>query len=344
MKKQFMFASLIVLFSFTSCFPTGTEKKAEFQQSMPNNDINYSSNENIIYNFIIPDEYKKTYSITKVKLRQFDSDIAKDIFPESVKDVTNILDRPEQNNYKLFEKVGSWLCFQDGNISYFKNNNINYQFLYDLFAMPKPYAMIRDEFPEKELKTISISECTDEMDRIISTLDINVGKPKVFSITKKDSRYIEDKYYSKENISIVNEECCVINYDLLLDDVPIANYSYYMAPFEMNPLNSSIQALFTKDGMLNFNCYDVPEIMTSSDPQEMCGPEYAIAQMKEYIEKTSLKGTLYGCEQRVFIYWKEGKYTGEYDVRPVWVFGWLEKGSNRRPVPYYVDALNGHVM
>lgn len=346
MKKQFLLCLLIGCFSLTSCFPTGNIEETDFQKTIQNNDINNSYNEDIVYNLIIPDEYIKTYSVTNVKLHQFDSDIAEELFPGCTTNTTDILDRPEQHNYLLFQKVDSWVCFQDGIVKSFKTNNINQTLLDKLFSMPKPYAMIRDEFPEKELESFSVPDCVNQMERLISVLDLNVGSKKVFSVSSKDSKNIKEKYFPDIDIDIANEDCCIIHYNLIIDGLPIADYSYDMVheTQEWNPLNSSVRALFTKDGLISFSCTGVPDVINGAESQEVCTPEYAVSQMKKYIESTTLKGTLYGCEQRALVYWKEGKYTGEYFVRPVWAFGWSEKGRDDCPVPYYVDALNGHVM
>lgn len=349
MKNFILGLVLVSCITLNGCFPTGEIEESNIQNSLNNTELNISPREGLIYNLSIPDEYKETYSAAKCRFKQIDSSIAEELFQKCTVDTETVLDRPEEQNYKLFQKKDSWVCFQDGRILKWQQHDIQSTFLMHVFSMAKPYWMIREEFPQTDMDSISISDCTNEMDRIINTIGVDVGKPKIFPVTKKIAKDIGKKYYPDSMSMIGNitdEDCCIIRYDMLLNELPIVNCSYRVisGTQEWIPQSCSVSGLFNKDGLLEFQCEYILDDIETEEPEQLCTAEYAIAQMKNYIEKTTRNGTLYGCEQGVLVYRKKEKFSGEYYARPVWVFGWAEENEGQQPDPYYVDAINGHIL
>lgn len=346
MKKIIKYLALLSCITLSGCFPTGEIEKTDTQNSFIDSELNISPREGLVYNLSIPDEYLETYSPLKCRKQLVDSSMAEELFPNCTVDTVEVLDRPEEENYKLFQKEDSWVCFQDGKIYKWKQGEIEYNYLKNAFDMPKPYWMIREEFPQTDIDSLPVFDYVVEMNRIVNKIGVEVGEPRVYVVTEKLGDEISKKYFKDTcNRKITREDCCVIQYSMILNGLPIADYSYVFqsSSQEWFPNGCSIFGLFNKDGQLIFECRGILDIVETEEPQQLCTPEYAIEQMKEYFERTTLKGNLYGCEQCVLVYWKNEKYTGDFYARPVWAFGWQEE-EGKKLQPYYVDAITGHVL
>ena len=107
--------------------------------------------------------------------------------------------------------------------------------------------------------------------------------------------------------------------------------------------SSKIYGLFDENGMIELTVRDIPEVYKREKNEKICSPEFAVSQMKEYIEGMHKNGTVFGCELRALVYIYSGEVTDEYEVRPVWVFGWQDDDMDR-PNPYYIDAVSGNIL
>lgn len=348
MKKLVCKLTILSCIVLTGCFPTGELSQSNNSAPLNNTELNASPREELVYNLSIPNEYVDTYSPFKCRMKQPDSsfEIAEKLFPGSTVDTTEILDRPEEENYKLYQKSDSFLCFQDGRVYMNKPTEIEFGFIESALDMAVPYTMLREEFPQTNSDSLPIADYVSEMDRIINEIGVEVGEPKVFAFDKKTGKYINKKYFpGVSGRDFVKDDCCIIKYDILANGLPLADYHYYEinGQQEWVPRPSSIKGYFDEDGMLCFDCDGLLDNIEADESKKLCTPEFAIQQIKDYFEKTTREGTLCGCEQAVLLYQKNEKFTGDYYARPVWVFGWTESG---RPIPdpYYVDAITGHIF
>ena len=337
--KLLIFSVLCSLF-ITGCYPTG--------EIVKNSDISYGSElnespyEGLNYKLSLPDEYPETYSVTKAKLKNFDTSLAEVLFPDCTKDTVDI-QTDEENNYVLYRKKASDVCFMQGTVIYNKKNENNTGLLISALTMPKTDEQIRDEFPRTDLPGFSSDGYLEEINRVINLLDIETTGPQLYAITDEEAEYVNSTYYEGMFDGIIHNDLYIIKYTPTLDGLPVANSSFLSSMSDWVATSSKVYGAFDENGMSELTARDIPEVYKRDKNEKICSPEFAVSQMKEYIEGIHKKGSVFGCELRALVYIHSGEVTDEYDVRPVWVFGWQDDDMDR-PNPYYIDAVSGNIL
>ena len=337
--KLLMIGVLCSLF-ITGCYPTG--------EIVGNSNISYGSElnespyEGLNYKLILPDDYPETYSITKAKLRNFDTSLAESLFPDCTKDTVDI-QIDEENKYALYRKKESDVCFMPGTVIYNKKNENKTELLVNALTMPKTDEQIRDEFPRTELPGFSSDGSLAEINRVIDLLDIETTGPQIYAITDEEAEYVNSTYCEGAFDGIICNDSYIIKYTPTLDGLPVANHSFLSTMSDWVATSSRIYGLFDENGMIELTVRDIPEVYKREKNEKICSPEFAVSQMKEYFEGMHKNGTVFGCELRALVYIYSGEVTDEYEVRPVWVFGWQDDDMDR-PNPCYIDAVSGNIL
>lgn len=326
----------------TGCYPTG--ENSNMEEITFEGNLNDSPRDDLIYKFTIPTEYPKSYNVTKAKLRSFNASFAEELFPHCTDEPVEI-QKFDDKNYTLYLKDDSWVNFMDGTVTFWSDYEYDpYRILSSVY-MPKPLDQIKAEFSRSDFEKFSSEYPVSEMNRILNTLDIKVSEPHIFALNKQDAEYISNTYFlnngEHQNLS---ENIYTITYDVMLGDLPVSYSSFGQI---LNPewlsISTQIYGIFNNNGLIEFNARDIPEIAETGESVEICSPETAIAQIKNYIEGTVESGTMYGCELKALTYCYEGVETDEYMVRPVWIFGWQSEEGNLLN-PLYVDAVSGMIL
>ncbi len=339
-KAKLLIISILCTAFITGCYPTG--------EIVGNDNISYgaelneSPREGLIYKFTLPEEYPETYNVKTAKFRNFDIELAEELIPHCTEDTINV--EKYDDGYTLYQKEDSYVCFMPGTVSLTKENDNNIEVLLQAFLLPKTSDQIRNEFPRTEISDFSSVAYLEEMQRFIDILDIETDNElQVYAVTNEESNYINQTYNKGILEDLISDDCYIIKNTPILGGLPVANSSFLCSMADWVSMDSKIYGAFDKNGLLDFEAYNIPEICKLGDDEKICSPEYAVSQIKDFIEGINNNGTMYGCELRALVYSFNGEAIDEYFVRPVWVFGWQENSEGMLN-PYYVDAVSGTIL
>ncbi len=341
-KTSFFICGIICSIFATGCYPTGQNINTE--EIVFDGNLNESPREDLVYKFTIPEEYPESYNVTKAKFRNFDASLAEELFPHCTDDPVEIQHHDERN-YTLYLKENSWVNFMDGTVTFWNEYEYEPHKILAAIYMPKPFEQIKSEFPNIVFKNFSSEQPVSEMNRIIRTLDIKVSEPHIYSFDRQVTEYIDDTYFIHGfEHEELKEDIYAVSFDVMLGELPVSKQSFgQILSSEWHSVDTQIYGLFNKNGLIEFNARDIPEISETGKNAHICSPETAVSQIKNYIEGTAESGTIFGCELKALTYYYEGVETDEYMVRPVWVFGFQsEEGSLLNPL--YVDAVSGMML
>lgn len=329
-------ASCVVM---TGCYPTG--KKEDIETFTYDGELNESPREGLTYKFTAPEEYPETYSVTRARDSSFDPKLLEELFPDCKNDTTDIV-IDEAENYTLYMKEDSLALCWGGDFT-FRMNDEETNLVRGILKMPIPNDEIRSIVPNTEFKKFSTGENIKNMQHILETLEVEVSEPYVYAIGEDDEKYLRENFFGHlDDHKILKEDTYIVLFDTYLDGLPvvktkaggISNNQWLLSGTE-------IYGSVTKDGLRAFNIDTALEVSETGDQEKICSPEYAVQQIKNYIEGTSLSGTMCGCELKALVYFYGGEEYDDYLVKPVWEFGWKE--GNYEYEPYFVDAITGNV-
>lgn len=341
MKKSIIMAALCIISCavMTGCYPTG--KKEDIETFTYDGELNESPREGLVYKFTVPEEYPETYSVTRARDRNFDPQLLEVFFPDCKKDTTDIV-IDEAENYTLYQKADSHVVCWDGRFI-FRMLDEETNLVRGILKMPIPNDEIRSIVPNTEFKKFSADEHIKNMQHILDTLEVEVSEPYVYAVGEDDEKYLRENFFGHWNDrKILEEDTYIVLFDTYLDGLPVVKTKTSgIMRQEWLLSDTEIYGSVTNDGLRAFIIYNAIEVSGTGDEEKICSPEYAVQQIKNYIEGTSLSGTMCGCELKALAYFYEGEEHDDYMVKPVWEFGWKE--GNYKYEPYFVDAVTGNV-
>ena len=354
MKNKAILLSLLFCTILTGCYPTGQKvEQAETSSIVYDEDLNASPRENLKYYFTVPEEYLQTYSAKKAQTIIYESDYITPLFPGCTEDLEleitpETADSPDLEHYYLYQKESaSFVGINAGTVSLCTPEyNDGCYVMFDLKGDFLRDEKTREVVPNDKLKAFSSDEAIKKLEEMIDYLGVEVHpEPIILAVTNDDTDYYNNLWY---NDASVDEEAYVIKYRMALDGLPLPDYSRIPLVHEDWGIPfSRIESVFTEDGMIYFDCREAMEITERGEEIQICTPEFAIQQVKNYVEAMTVSCSVYGCELMVLpIYDTETDDKYDYKLKPVWMFVWDKTKKEDYPDcdAIYVDAATGEIL
>lgn len=331
MQLKALFTLPFLLYNFTACFPNGENVINSDMDSKLIADLNISSNDNVTYDFKIPQMPDTTYPYVFIKRKIIDSDTLihtvlgselhctehtinpSDTIPNE--DLMNIYDFPDNSVFFCDAGIFKYFGAKDESRGY-----STYESRYDTRLTAEN---MRKDFSKSELEKFSSEECVRKMERIINELSLMAeDSPEIYVL---DEETISTIGYSDEWNNVDN--AYMIVYSTEYNGLKLPDFDIY---FPNNPTNSygrptdlpgsRITGIFSKNGLEFFSCDYVPEIIEERGEAQICPPETAIAAVKGRYESISLnngyKYKISGCELMYLPYPQDDGYL----LTPTWFF------------------------
>lgn len=357
MKNKAILLSLIFCTVLTGCYPTGQKvEQAETSSIVYDEDLNASPRENLKYYFTVPEEYLQTYSAKKAQTIIYESDYITPLFPGCTEDLEQLItpetaDSPDLEHYYLFWKGNaSYVCINAGSVGLCTpeyNDN-----MYSLF--PNKGIYLREEkeremFPDNKLDSFSSDEAIEKMKEMADYLNADISEEPIIIAIDDEAAEILRRAEGFDIPSISKGmEAYYIRYMMTLDGLPLPDYSRSPLVHEDWGIPTSyVEGVFTSDSMIYFDCREAMEITERGEEIQICTPEFAIQQVKNYVEAMTVSCSVYGCELMVLpIYDTETDDKYDYKLKPVWMFVWDKTKKEDYPDcdAIYVDAETGEIL
>lgn len=354
MKMKAILLSLIFCSILTGCYPTGQKvEKADDSSVVYDEDLNASPREDIKYYFTVPEEYLHTYSAKRAHEVIYDPDYVTPLFPGCTENLEleitpETADSPELEYYYLYQKEpASYVCVDAGTVSLLtpEYNNGCYV-MFDLKGNYLRDEKTREIVPNDKLEAFSSDESIKKLEEMIDYLGVEADpEPLILAVTDDDNTDYFKMWYHNTS---VDEDAYIIKYRMKLDGLPVPDYGRsplvhedWYIPF------CWIKSVFTESGMIYFDCREVMEVTERGEEIQICSPEFAIQQVKNYIEAMNVSCSVYGCELMVLpVADNDTDDIYDYKLKPVWMFTWDKTVKEQYPDcdAIYVDAETGEIL
>ena len=354
MKKQATLLSLIFCSILTGCYPTGQKvEKADTSSVVYDEDLNASPREDLRYYFTVPEEYLHTYSAKKAHSVIYEPDYITPLFPGCTENLEleitpETADSPDLEYYYLYQKEpASYVCVDAGTVSLLtpEYNNGCYG-IFDLKGTFLRDDKTREIVPNDKLKSFSSDAAITKIEYMIDHLNVEVNsEPIIYAVTYDTDYDYYDLWYHDTS---VDEDAYIIKYRMTLDGLPVPDYGRSPLVHEDWYIpETKIVSVFTESGMIYFDCREAMEITERDEEIQICSPEFAIQQVKKYVEAMTVSCSIYGCELMVLpVADNDTDDMYDYKLKPVWMFVWDKTVKEQYPDcdAIYVDAETGEIL